>query len=236
MQNKKTKVKDLKLSRRAGYYWVDGIPYPSVTSILGVMSKDALQIWYGKCVYRALTANPGLSEADALKAPYMISGQAKTRGTNVHDLTEKFQDTDEYINSLSEEMQGYGKAYRNWLHDFNPQVVIQEQTVFSEKHQFAGTLDMIVKIGDEELIIDKKTGADLYPEVQVQLSAYKQCLEEKGRHVGMGALLLKPDGTYKFERYSNFLIDVFLACKVIYEWRNKKKMDEINKFKKLKQK
>jgi len=222
---------DLKLSRRGGCYWVEDRPYISVTNILGVLDKPALRIWYGQCVYRAMVADPGMTEQDALKSPYAISGKAKKRGTNVHDLTEHFVDTDEYIISLDDDMQGYGIAYRNWMHDFSPEIIAQEQTVFSEKHGFAGTLDALIKFGDksEPIILDKKTGQDLYPEVQLQLSGYKQCFEEKGEKVGMAALLLKPDGTYKFERYHNFLIDEFLACKTLYEWKNKKQMDEISK-------
>lgn len=228
----KKPVSDLKSSRRGGCYWVEQKPYISVTNILSVLDKPALRIWTGQCVYRAMIANPGLSESEALKAPYHISGLAKNRGTNVHDLTENFVDTDAYIESLSEDMRGYGIAYRNWIHDFSPIIITQEETVFSEENTYAGTLDMRIKFGEksESIIVDKKTGQDLYPEVQLQLSAYKQCFEEKGEHVGMAALLLKPDGTYKFERYNNFLINEFLACKTLYEWKNKKLMDEVSKF------
>lgn len=228
----KAPVSDLKSTRRGGSYWVDGKPYLSVTNILSVLDKPALRIWTGQCVYRAMIANPGLSEQEALKAPYHISGLAKNRGTNVHDLTEHFIDTDAYIEGLDEEMRGYGIAYRNWIHDFNPTVILQEQTVFSEKHIFAGTLDALIRFGDnsDPIILDKKTGADLYPEVQLQLSAYKETFEEKGQHVGMAALLLKPDGTYKFERYNDFLINEFLACKTLYEWKNKKLIAEVAKF------
>jgi hypothetical protein len=234
---KKAKKTDLKTSRRAGCYWVDSKPFLSVTNILSVLDKPSLRIWYGQCVYRALAAEPGLSEQEALKAPYMISGKAKNRGTSVHDLTEHFVDTDAYIESLSEEMRGYGIAYRNWVHDFQPKIIAQEQTVFSNKHGYAGTLDALIQFGEgEPIILDKKTGADLYPEVQLQLSAYKECYEEKGQHVGMAALLLKPDGTYKFERYNEFLINEFLACKRLYEWKNKKQMEEIQKFIDLKNK
>lgn len=228
----KQPVNDLKSSRRGGCYWVAQKPYISVTNILSVLDKPALRIWTGQCVYRAMIANPGLSESEALKAPYHISGLAKNRGTNVHDLTENFVDTDEYIESLSEDMRGYGIAYRNWMREFNPIIVAQEETVFSEENTYAGTLDMLIKFGEksESIIVDKKTGQDLYPEVQLQLSAYKQTFEEKGEHVGMAALLLKPDGTYKFERYNDFLIKEFLACKTLYEWKNKKLMSEVSQF------
>jgi hypothetical protein len=49
---------------------------------------------------------------------------------------------------------------------------MSEATVYSPAESYAGTLDAVVKIGGRTLLVDYKTGKDIYPDVALQLAAY----------------------------------------------------------------
>src|SRR3990167_10396762 len=92
-----------KTNRRDGMYWLPGpsslveIPYISVTTILKVIDKSQpLMYWFGGLVYDSVLAGYAvdgeiISREDAMKAPYAVNVQAKSRGTDVHkEIVENF--------------------------------------------------------------------------------------------------------------------------------------------------
>ncbi len=219
---------DKRQTRRGGFYWIEGRPYVTVTTILKVIAKPALRWWYGKEVYLAMVADPTLSQKEALAAPYQTSKTAMGRGTAVHDIVEAWKNIDKVVGQEGA-YQGYAKAFQKWLGDNRVEIVENERTVISEKHKYAGTLDILAKINSDELptIVDVKTGKDLYPEVHLQLSAYREALKEQGIETeGTAALLLKEDGTYKYETGSN-KFEAFLAAKTLYEGLNAEKLEKM---------
>ena len=74
---------DLKVETKSSgrkYITPDGEAYPSITTVLGVLSADSIAAW---------RARVGDEEANK------ISHKATTRGTAVHDLVEKYLDNEE---------------------------------------------------------------------------------------------------------------------------------------------
>jgi len=214
---------DKRNKRRAGYYRIDGEKYVSVTTVLNILDRPGLTYWKMKCVYEAMADDPTLSQAEALAAPYRVSGKAKRRGSAVHTIIEFGLESD--LRKIPQDLRGYVRAYRAWQQMFAPTIIEQERTVVSKKYGFAGTLDMIAQWGSESSptlgLIDMKTGKAIYPEVWLQLSALRQGLREEGLEVnGMGALLLREDGSYGWEFKDIDLLDVWLAAKRIYEWQH----------------
>lgn len=220
--NVRTVKKDLRSNRRGGFYWLEGVPYVSVTQVLRVIDRPALRYWFGQQVYRAFVKDPTLSEKDALSAPYRQSDKAKSRGSTVHSIVEAYKKTGAVIEDIPEEFRGYAEAFYSWIKDNSVEVISQEKTVISKKHGYAGTLDLIVSISDSGTwLIDVKTGKGIYPESWLQLSAYKEALEEEGGKVDeIAVLLLKDNGKYMFEK-GEADIEVFLACKKMWIWQNK---------------
>jgi hypothetical protein len=217
---------DKKNQRRAGCYWLDGKPYLSVTEILKVIDKPALRYWYGKMVYLEMAKDPTLSEKEALAAPYKKSKEAITRGQAVHSIVEAWKNIDILLED--NDYKGYAQAFRSWLVDNHITVLENERTVVSDKYNYAGTLDLLVQKNGRKvpLIVDVKTGKDLYPEVHLQLSAYKQALEEMGKQADTAALLLSEDGTYKFETGKDKFRE-FYACMVLYRGMNEDKLERL---------
>lgn len=216
-----------KNEKRGGFYWKDDKPYLSVTKILSVIDKPALRYWFGREVYRAMVIDPTLDEQKALAMPYQLSESAKNRGSAVHSIVEAWKNIGEVVGQDGE-FGGYARAFKSWLEDHRVEVLENEKTVFSEKYGYAGTLDLIVNLDGRTMLVDVKTGADLYPEVHLQMSAYRQALEESGMVVeGTGAVLLNADGTYKYE-IGKQKLKAFLACKEIFEGINEDYLQKIN--------
>lgn len=218
-----------KSERRGGFYWENGEPFVTVTTVLNVIDKSALRYWFGKQVYLAMVKNPGLGEQEALNAPNLVSDSAKNRGTAIHSIVEAYKHSKEYLDSVPELYRGHAKAFYKWMEDSNIEILRNEKTVISKKYGYAGTLDLLVKSGNSgrTYIVDIKTGKDIYPEAYIQLSAYKQALEEEGIAVdGLAVLLLRDTGNYKLGQGED-CFPVFLAAKQIWEWKNAELVNSI---------
>lgn len=216
--------------RRGAFYWKDGVPLLSVTEILKIIDKPALRYWFGQEVYYAMLKDPSLKEQEALAAPYQTSKGAAARGTTVHSIVEAFKQNGTRLDGIPEEFQGFATAFYKFVDEMKPEIIEQEKTVFDLDHRVAGTLDMYAKIGDSFYVLDIKTGKGIYPESEVQLSAYAHMLRAEGKPVqSIGVVLLEigedklPTGNYQFApRTENH--EVFLNTKALYEWINREKL------------
>jgi hypothetical protein len=69
------------------------------------------------------------------------------------------------------------EAFDRFLDTWQPQFEAAELTVVNDLDGYAGTLDAIARIPaltDELLVLDWKTGKAVYPEVGLQLAAYRR--------------------------------------------------------------
>ena len=211
--------------RRGGFYWLDKIPYVSVTQVLSIIDKPQLRYWFGKQVYYAMVKDPTLKEQEALSAPYKTTEKAAERGTTVHSIVESYKHTKKHIDGIPDKYRGYAHAFYSWVEDNQAELLEHERTVVSKQHGFAGTLDLLAKLGDKIFVIDIKTGKDIYPEAFLQLSAYQYALAEEGTVTdGTGVCLLMENGSYKFAEGRQEL-KPFLAAKALWEWKNKEQME-----------
>ncbi len=202
---------------------------PSVTWISGHYPK-------GIAFYKWL-ADKGWNEAEALKTA------AGDKGSKVHKAIEDLlpeidskgtkpgktiAHNAKYINNSSgqeEELsvQEYDAiiSFASWFNEVKPEVLLKEVTVISTLHDYAGTADLICKIGDETWLIDFKTSANIWPEFELQLSAYKTALQEMGVKIDKMAILqvgyTRNKNGYKFTEVED-KFPLFLAAQQI--WRN----------------
>lgn len=226
-----------KSDKRGGYYWKGEKPYISVTKVLEIIDKPALRYWVGKEVYYAMVNNPSLTEQEALAAPYKTSDSAKSRGSTIHSIVEAYKHTQEYLDGIPAEFAGYATAFYNWVKDNDIEILEHEKTIFSEEHGYAGTCDLIVKNrqSGKTFLVDVKTGKDIYPEAFLQLSAYKQALEEEGIKIDhIAVCLLQEDKSYKFGEGEPRL-DVFLNAMQLWRWKNEDIVKKVGKQLPLKQ-
>lgn len=223
---------DQKNKRRGGFYWLNDKPYVSVTQVIKVINKPALQYWFGKQVYYAVVAEPEISERDALVAPYKTSKKAMARGTEVHEFVEFYKAGAELPERFQDgaDLAEYKNAFVDFLSTHDLTLVTTEKTVVNHDERYAGTLDIIAVVNGVKMLIDVKTNKDgsVYDEVGLQLSAYKHAL---GEDLPTYALALGGDGSYTFKKM-NDVYDYFLAAKSLWEWQNKSKCESVGYFEK----
>lgn len=174
--------------------------------------------------------------------PDRVRDAAAARGSKVHEQSEEIvkaradeaarlviagADHAAILAGFDEVTRPYMASFLAWVRDFRPRFVATEATVYNRTAGYAGTLDAIVRrCFDQELVIvDYKTGREIYPEVGLQLAAYARGefmglpdgSERRLPEIGVGAVLhLTPTG-YEFRRVriDDLLYRIFLhACEV----------------------
>lgn len=215
------KEHNIKNPKRKGYYYGNGQiefdePLPAITSILKVISKDALMFWYAREAVKVALEDPSLSIKDIMSKTAVETRKSATRGTGVHNIFPKVIRGEEY-KPYPEEYSGYILGIEKFISDMKPEILLADATVWSKKYKYAGSLDIVAKINGRIVLLDLKTG-NTYPEHRLQLTAYKQALSEMGKEVDDTAvLLLKGDNVYQYI-LTNEPFDNFLKAKALWEW------------------
>lgn len=170
------------MRRRDGWYRleIEGVEqkFISVTNVLNVMNKPALVTWAARTAAE-LVLNDPYEYDSAQKAASGIYGKrdsAADRGSTVHSAVEAILNGAPIdIEAMPEAFRGYAQSFARWYETVqgNFTLIHSECSVYSTIHGYAGTTDLVCKLGGHTYLIDFKTGKGLYPEVGLQLSAYK---------------------------------------------------------------
>jgi len=144
--------------------------YPSVTSVLQYFPKDKFfETWVKDVGHNA----------------DIIMRRAGDEGTQVHQAIEKLV-VGEEINWIDE----YGRASYNqnvwemilkfvdFWQTYKPELIHTEQLVYSDTYEYAGTVDLIIKLEDKTWLIDIKTSNSLHDSFDLQVSAYAHAYTE----------------------------------------------------------
>lgn len=204
---------------------VTGLPtynyIPSVTWITGHYPK-------GIAFYKWL-ADKGWDESQALKQA------AGDKGSKVHKAIEMLIAGDELRNDTkmknpsTEQEEEFSVeeweaicSFKAWADENKPKFLMQEMTVISKEHGYAGTVDCVAQIGDQVYIIDWKTSQYIWPEYEIQISAYKQALKEMGKKTENAKLAVLQIGYRKNKKNFKFTeiedkFPLFLHAKGIWE-------------------
>jgi hypothetical protein len=117
------------------------------------------------------------------------------------------------------------KTFVDWNNEVKPTYLLSERTVISKEYRYGGTLDVVVKIGDETYLIDFKTSKAIYPSHRIQLSSYKHALAEdnpKAKSIKMAILqlgYLKNKKGWKFTEIED-KFNLFLSTYNIWKEEN----------------
>ena len=157
---------------REPYKLEDGTIVPGVTTFLGVLNKPALVKWAN---------NLGLQGIDSTK---YVDEKADI-GTLAHQmiadyLRGKETDTSEYSKVQIDQAENATLSFFEWekTHPIKP-VLIEERLV-SEQFRFGGTVDCLGHINGDLCLVDFKTSRGIFPEMMLQVAAYRQLLAENG--------------------------------------------------------
>lgn len=163
---------------RGDYYFIDEVdkPLKRVTTVIDeVLHKEGLEYWKRKTSVEA--ALETLDFDKAMAAIYEKRDEAAKSGSDLHNIVEnilKGGDVNWDQAKKIPKIRGFLKFYK----DFDwEKTIFAERTTWDEELGIAGTADAgIVKEGDN-ILVDWKTGNNVYPTVQLQLSAYDHMLD-----------------------------------------------------------
>ncbi|WP_078290692.1 hypothetical protein [Mycobacterium sp. D16R24] len=193
-----------RVDRGKNHWYVDGnsVRIPGVTTILGNgIPKPALINWAANSTAEYAIDNwdelGELAVAARLKtlqgARYEATDKAKKRGTEVHGYGERLV-KGEKVKNVPDELRGHCEAYVRFLDRFEVEPVAVEITVVSYKYGYAGTLDLIADLTDDEgnrqrWLLDLKTNEKgIYGETALQLAGYRYAeyyIDPTGKEVPM---------------------------------------------------
>lgn len=172
-------------NRGRTYRWRDET-FDSVTTIIGGgVPKPALQGWGQKLVaetaVRKVEIWMGMEPQEAVdwlkRAPYRETEKAAVQGTDIHAWAERWALGDRgLIDNLPEAQQPYGRAWQQFIAEWQPVWEMSEASVYNRAYGYAGTLDALMRIERNDLglgLVDYKTGKGVYPKVAMQLAAYR---------------------------------------------------------------
>ena len=147
----------------AGYI-INGQWYPRVTSIVGIKAKPALLYYYAQA-------------ANFAQAQEMTTKSA-TEGTLVHNAIEAILKGEQpKVDSL---IAPTVNAFHDFaqFHEIKPLTGGIEKRIWSPKHRFAGTIDILAEINGVFGILDVKTSSGIWRDYGLQTSAYMGALQE----------------------------------------------------------
>jgi hypothetical protein len=162
-------------SKQAGYTW-NGRSYPRVTSILACLAKPALVPAAVKAtvlhIESLVNAGADIDWID-VKREYRRQWDRKAGdGTAVHLAIDAIINGHELEVELTSTQEAMVRQFYRWQDANAPEYLATEVAVFSDEHDYAGTADLIARVGGRTLLVDTKTGADLWPVMALQLAAY----------------------------------------------------------------
>lgn len=151
------------------YFTPDGKVYPSITTVMGSLSKDGIKEWRERV---------GEEEANR------VSHHAATRGTIVHDLMERYINGDEI--DTRKMMPHHLKSFRDLSKVMNErldEVYVQEKALYSHHLKVAGRVDLVGRFDGVRSIVDFKTSAKVKKKEWIsgyfmQTAAYAIMFEE----------------------------------------------------------
>lgn len=215
------------------------IKVPGVTSVVGMLPKEFLRYWAAKMVAEEAVADPGTlvnmvlrdpsAAVDHLKkAPDRTTRKAADIGTAAHDLFEKLA-RNESVGRVHPDLEPFVRHFSDFLDVAQPEYHFMEETVWSDKHGYAGSFDAFATIRGERVWIDNKTTrSGIHEEVGIQLAAYRfadSIIRADGGRVPMpeadgGAVLhIRPEGWKLVPvRCDEAMFDVFLHLREVFRY------------------
>lgn len=189
-------VKETKDGKR--YYYVDGVKYPSVTTVLSVIDKSGPLVGWAvreTCDYieKRLDSDSGYTYTDVIRETIALARKEATRqkreasdiGSQIHDAIHHYN-TEGVVPTFSDyrAIKAW-EAYMTWVKEHEVTVFMSERVVYDEKWKYAGTMDMGAMITIDgkrkRYLIDVKS-SNTFQEVQMgaQVAAYEMTFARNG--------------------------------------------------------
>ena len=193
------------------YVAPDGSRFPSVTTVLSILSEDAIRAWRLR-----------VGEEEANK----VGHRASNRGTAVHSIIEgylKNEPTDDYLPHIKQSLQNL----RPILDQSIGKIFGLEVALFSRHLGMAGRCDCIAEFDGVPSIVDFKTSRRVKKKEHIsnyfaQASAYAIMFEERtGLAIPNTVIVMDVDESKPivFKEHRDNYVDLLLETKAEYDRR-----------------
>ncbi len=160
-------------------YRLHGAPVPSVTQVL--RASGYIAFYQDLLEQIAEGTLPAVDGVHALVARRARLDEARDRGQRVHAALHYLLENDLDDASIDDGIRGYLESGRQYLAAHVLEVCRAEMRVVSERHGYAGTLDLLAVHRDDRLFVgDFKSGEPDIVAADLQLAAYVGALLEMG--------------------------------------------------------
>lgn len=127
------------------YVTPDGSRYPSITTVLGILSEDSIRAWRERV---------GAEEANR------ISRKASSRGTKLHLVAERYLNNEpDYLKQQMPHVIELFNSIKPILDKRVDNIRAQEVPLYSDRFKIAGRVDCIAEMDGELMVIDYKTSS-----------------------------------------------------------------------------
>jgi len=200
--------------------------YPSVTTVLGVLRKIGLEMWF---------------KWHTAEFCDKASSKGKLIGTQIHEAIENYILKNKVVveTEYPEEVTNALKSFMLFRKE-RPEIELEwsEIMLTSEQHKYNGTMDCKAKIKDVPIILDWKSGEakkkdkpDIYDEHKAQVAAYVMAYNEINKTNIDKALIVSfakdkiAYNTYPMEKeeIEGQFNEVFLSSLKIYNYQRRNK-------------
>ena len=193
------------------YIAPDGSRYPSVTTVLGILSEDSIREWRQR-----------VGEEEANK----VSHRASNRGTAVHSVIEKYLRNEDTSDNLPHIKQSLANL-RPILDKSIGKIFGLETALYSRHLGMAGRCDCIAEWNGVPSIIDFKTSRRIKKKENIasyfaQASAYAIMFEERtGLAIPNTVIVMDVDDNHPliFEEHRDNFVELLLSTKKEYDRR-----------------
>ena len=160
-------------------------------------------------------------QSAGLIQPYTGDPFYGERGTAIHDACQKFNAEGDVWN-FDPVVVPFVDAWKRFRADVMfGQIIMAEERVYQSAYLFAGTPDLVVKIGNDTVLMDIKSGGR-QPWHSIQLAGYAVLVRGRCGSVKRWAVYLAEDGSYKVEAFTDRRDEgIFLAALSIVQWKEK---------------
>ena len=217
----------------------------SVTTIQGMLSKPALVRWAARmcgefilrekldlleCIVGGEIAISRLEEFSArmVNEYATVRDEAGDIGKIVHDYAEAWgkwamDSTNHRPGRPTDPQARQGvEAFHEFLSEHHVKFLELERKVYSRKHHYTGTCDLVADIDGTRTLGDYKTGKGYYADTGIQLAAYKYAWEEENGQTldsAVGLHFDKETGVFTPHWHTGHAdFDAFHSCHALYKW------------------
>lgn len=174
-----------------------------------------------------LADKPLLSVTRVLERAGLVSYPSATdyhkeRGTFVHRASEMVDRGTLDWAALDPVLIPYCEAYRKFVEEARPEIVLSETPMYHGTYLYAGTFDRVIRLNGITSLIDLKTGSP-HPATALQVAAYSELVRVNADIVCSKhfVLHLRDDATYKLQEINDVKRNfrVFLAALSVARWK-----------------